>query len=66
MERQKQKGRPLWRISSTLFSHIASDQTLKPLYQFEKAPEAHKYPDILTGKQVADELKFISLSNDAQ
>jgi hypothetical protein len=63
IERQKEEQRPLWRISSTLFSHVASDNTLQPLGKFAETEGAmDKYPPILTGKQVEDELKFISLS----
>jgi hypothetical protein len=63
MEKQRQQGRPLWRISSTLFSHIASDQVLRPLGKFTKSPLAADYPQIQAGKQVEEELKFISLSS---
>lgn len=63
MDRQRQQGRPLWRISSTLFSHIASDQVLQPLGKFKASPFVANYPQIQAGKQVEEELKFISLSS---
>ena len=62
IKRQSEKTRPLWRISSTLFSHIASDQILKPLSPFEHSPTASDYPPIHAGQQVEEELNFISLA----
>ena len=64
MQRQKERNRPLWRISSTLFSHIASDQVLTPLAHFADLKTASDYPDMLAGVQVEEELKFISLKSD--
>jgi hypothetical protein len=55
-------GRSLWRISSTLFSHIASKETLSVLDRFKNEPTAHLYPDIQTGDQVREELRQIALS----
>eukprot|EP00736_Rhodelphis_marinus_P005228 Rmarinus@m.20228 len=57
-QKAKQEGRCCWRSSSTLFSHIASDQILQPLAPF---PENPKYPPIHAGEQVAKELDFIKL-----
>ncbi|KAJ3300647.1 hypothetical protein HK104_008581 [Borealophlyctis nickersoniae] len=64
MERQKARNRPLWRISSTLFFHIASDNVLTPLSDFATEESRKKYPEILTGKQVQKELGFISLMKE--
>jgi len=33
VEKAKKENRPTWRISSTVFSHISSDEILEPLYQ---------------------------------
>jgi len=55
-------GRSLWRISSTLFGHIASDQSLLPVAHFKNEPTAAKYPEITAGEQVLAELKAISLA----
>ncbi len=60
VERQKEAGRPLWRVSSTLFSHIASDEVLEPLKAEWKS---EKYPPTLTGDQVQSELKHIKLAD---
>jgi isopenicillin N synthase-like dioxygenase len=61
--RAKELGRPLWRISSTLFSHIASDQDLKPLGHFaDQEGAADKYPPIKAGAQVKRELDAIKLA----
>jgi len=61
-EAAKAAGRSLWRISSTLFGHIASDQSLLPVGHFKDQPNAHKYPEITAGEQVLAELKAISLA----
>ncbi|CAG8733529.1 5403_t:CDS:1, partial [Acaulospora morrowiae] len=50
--------RPLWRVSSTFFFHIASDNLLLPLKPFK--PNA-LYPPILAGNQVNHELGQINL-----
>ncbi|KAJ3111438.1 hypothetical protein HDU96_005698 [Phlyctochytrium bullatum] len=64
IENQKAKNRPLWRISSTLFLHIASDNELKPLERFATEENVKKYPPLLTGTQVQLELGFINLSKE--
>ncbi|KAM3225501.1 hypothetical protein ACQJBY_058323 [Aegilops geniculata] len=61
IELAKEQNRSLWRISSTLFSHIASDATLKPLGHFAEAPNAHSYPPICAGEYVEQELSAINL-----
>ncbi len=62
IERQKQKGRPNWRISSTLFYHLASDNILEPVAHF-RTPEAIKaYPAQYVGTQVQKELGFLELA----
>ena len=66
IERQKENQRPLWRISSTLFYHLASDRTLAPLTPFvvdESIKE--KYPPQYVGTQVAKELGFLELSKSS-
>lgn len=45
-------GKSLWRISSTLFGHIQSDQILEPLGQFKNEDSSSKFPSILAGDQV--------------
>jgi len=61
-EAAEKAGRSLWRISSTLFGHIASNQSLKPVGHFANEPTAANYPDITAGTQVMEELKAISLA----
>ncbi|MBA0825725.1 hypothetical protein Goarm_010646, partial [Gossypium armourianum] len=51
-----EQNRSLWRVSSTLFAHIASDAVLKPLGHFAESPLASKYPSICTGEFVEQEL----------
>ncbi|OIW06189.1 hypothetical protein TanjilG_23069 [Lupinus angustifolius] len=57
----KEQKRSLWRVSSTLFAHIASDAVLKPLGQFVESPLASKYLPICAGEYVEQELAVINL-----
>mgnify|MGYP001033362299 CR=1 FL=1 len=66
IERQKAAGRPTWRVSSTLFFHIASDQTLEPLGKFSTEETRAKYPAMLAGDYVNEELKVINLKRTSQ
>eukprot|EP01099_Mayorella_cantabrigiensis_P005465 TRINITY_DN4407_c0_g2_i1.p1 TRINITY_DN4407_c0_g2~~TRINITY_DN4407_c0_g2_i1.p1 ORF type:complete len:378 (+),score=83.11 TRINITY_DN4407_c0_g2_i1:103-1134(+) len=61
IEQAKQEGRPLWRISSTLFSHVASDKHLEPLPAFADEESLKQWPRVLAGDQVRAELKQIKL-----
>jgi len=61
-EAAEKAGRSLWRISSTLFGHIASNQILEPLAHFKNEPTAANYPPTSAGDQVLAELKAISLA----
>lgn len=61
-EAAEKAGRSLWRISSTLFGHIASNQTLEPLAHFKNEENSKKYPAITAGEQVMNELKAIALA----
>ena len=54
-------GASLWRISSTLFAHMASDTVLEPLGAFAGAPGADAYGAVRAGEQVAAELAAINL-----
>ena len=55
------EGKSLWRVSSTLFGHIQSDQILEPLPPFDTAAAKKAYPSMYTGEQVAAELANINL-----
>ena len=66
IERRRKEGASLWRVSSTLFSHVASDQVLRPLMkeegeEGEGGREGGKYPPMLAGEQVLSELRAIKL-----
>jgi len=63
VEKAKQEKRSLWRISSTLFGHIASDNVLKPLGRFASEATLKKYPPTKAGIQVQQELDAINLGN---
>ncbi|KAK9910006.1 hypothetical protein M0R45_033983 [Rubus argutus] len=59
-----EQNRFLWRVSSTLFGHIASDAVLKPLGHFAESPLASKYPPIYAGEFVEQELSVINLKGN--
>jgi len=61
MEKKKELGESLWRVSSTLFSHAASDQILEPLAHFSNSDTKALFPPITAGEQVKQELMAISL-----
>lgn len=60
----EQQNRSLWRVSSTLFAHIASDAILMPLGHFIDSPLAAAYPPIRTGEFVEQELSAINLKGN--
>ena len=60
-ERARKEGRPAWRVSSTVFSQIASDEILRPLEGFATPEAVAAYPPIPSGKYVEQELEAINL-----
>ena len=52
IERRTASGESLWRVSSTLFSHIQSAQLLQPIGQYANDESNTAYPTVLTGQQV--------------
>ncbi|GMH18999.1 hypothetical protein Nepgr_020840 [Nepenthes gracilis] len=64
IELASRQNRSLWRVSSTLFAHIASDAILKPLGHFMETPFANKYPPIYAGDYVEKELSVINLKGN--
>jgi len=54
-------GRSIWRVSSTVFSQLASDEILRPLPRFETKESTRKYPPMPVGQFVESELKYINL-----
>jgi isopenicillin N synthase-like dioxygenase len=61
IEARKAKGQSLWRVSSTLFGHIQSDQTLQPMPPFDTPDAIMKFPPVKAGEQVQRELAAINL-----
>jgi isopenicillin N synthase-like dioxygenase len=59
--KRKAAGKSLWRISSTLFGHIQSDQLLTPLAPFDNDDAKLAFPEIYTGEFVRRELQAIAL-----
>lgn len=62
MDRARAENRSLWRVSSTLFSHIASDKVLEPLGAFACEAARAEYPATKAGDQVQAELEAIKLA----
>jgi isopenicillin N synthase-like dioxygenase len=65
---EENKDAHVWRVSSTLFSHIKFDQSLAPLESLkEKWDEGatEKYNDITSEEKTLEELKAISLHAEA-
>ena len=63
LERAKASGRSQWRVSSTMFTSLRTDEILKPIAPMFNTPEAvAKYPPIATGEHTLRELKAISLA----
>ena len=63
-------GRSTWRVSSTVFSQLASDEVLRVLDEFlagksdeEKTMVRERYPTMAVGKFVEDELRCINLAS---
>lgn len=52
IERKKANGESLWRVSSTCFGQIQSDQVLEPLPPFNTKEAKDKFPPIKAGHQV--------------
>jgi isopenicillin N synthase-like dioxygenase len=63
IEEASQTSRSLWRVSSTLFSHIASDQILQPLGPFVTSETLKKYPPITAGAHLLAELAAVNVSD---
>lgn len=63
IEERKAQKKSLWRVSSTLFAHSASDAVLQPLAPYSTPETRQKYPPILAGNQVLAELKQIELGS---
>jgi isopenicillin N synthase-like dioxygenase len=64
MEKAKAEEKILWRISSTLFSHIRGDVTLEPQGELATEEAKKNYPAIVTKDQVMQELRAIGLAAD--
>lgn len=63
IEAARQAGRPLWRVSSTLFAHASSDEVLEPIGPFGSEAACLRYPPLEAGEQVAKEIEAIGLAD---
>ena len=61
VEAAQRAGRSTWRVSSTLFAHIASDRILQPLGRFAEEKTVSQYPPTAAGAYVESELRVIKL-----
>lgn len=57
-----EQSKTSWRVSTTVFYHMDSDSILEPLDQFKNNEANKKYPKIIQGNYLKDELKHINLS----
>eukprot|EP00884_Botryococcus_braunii_P005270 jgi/Botrbrau1/14744/Bobra.0108s0087.1 len=64
VDEARKKARSLWRVSSTVFAHVASDEELAPLGHFQQQQGSESYPPTFAGDQVARELERIGLKLD--
>lgn len=63
IKRRKAAGKSMWRVSSTCFGHIQSDQILEPLEHYSTAATREAYPSKPAGVQVGEELKQLALDS---
>ncbi|CAI5506967.1 unnamed protein product [Closterium sp. Naga37s-1] len=61
VQRAQQQGCSLWRVSSTVFAHIASDEVLTPIGHFATSKLAPSFPPKPAGEFVEEELAAIQL-----
>ncbi len=59
-KKARESGRPGWRVSSTLFAHMGTDESLSPL--LTNGGKEKEYSDIKAGQMVANELKYLDLA----
>ena len=59
----KADGKSLWRISSTVFGHLASDKWLEPVGHFATEAAKAEYPGMYVGDFVSKELESIALKS---
>ncbi|CAI5492276.1 unnamed protein product [Closterium sp. Naga37s-1] len=65
VQRAQQQGRSLWRVSSTVFAHIASDEILTPIWHFAASKLASSFPPKPAGEFVEEELAAIQLKTSS-
>ena len=66
---EEKPDEPVWRVSSTLFSHMRYDVNLAPLEELKdrwSEGAGEKYPAIQAYDQVMDELKAIALHEESE
>ena len=56
------KRKSPWRVSTTVFYHMDSDSILQPIERFRNVKTLKKYPKIIQGDYLKEELKHINLS----
>lgn len=65
LEERAKSSDPCWRVSSTMFIHVATDKDLYPLMSSDESLSEDgrdRYPRIKAGEQVREELKSIALA----
>ena len=64
MEKAKTEQKSLWRVSSTMFSHIRTDALLEPLGRFENEESRKKYPRMTGEEYTIKEFSYINLMEE--
>ena len=62
VQRARAAGRPLWRVSSTVFAHIGLEVELRPIAGNTDAAAQEQYPPTQTAEYVQAELQHIKLA----
>lgn len=61
VEKAKKNGNSLWRVSSTLFSHVRPDVILEPLEKYSNEQSRKEYPKISAEEYTIKEFSYINL-----
>lgn len=61
VQKAKEEKRSLWRVSSTLFSHIRGNAILEPLRKYETEESKKLYPRTTGEEYTIKEFSYINL-----
>ena len=64
VEKARKDKKSLWRVSSTLFSHVRTDAVLEPLGRFANEESRRKYPRMTGEEYTIKEFSYINLMEE--